>query len=65
MTLINESIISLLSVWPLAMVLIKLSVGAAFHHPRMQYHSEFLNGLTTPILIFQPVSLSVETQTSL
>lgn len=34
MTLINESIISLLSFWPLAMLLIKPSAGAAFHHLR-------------------------------
>lgn len=65
MTLINESIISLLSVWPLAMLLIKPSAGAAFHHPRMQKYSEFLDRMTTPVLIFQPISLSVETQTRL
>lgn len=52
MTLINESIISLLSVWLLAMLLIKPSAGAAFHHPRMQQYSEFFNRMTTPVLIF-------------
>lgn len=34
MTLINESIISLPSLWLLAMLLIKQSVGRTFHHPR-------------------------------
>lgn len=34
MTLINESLISLLNFWPLAMLLIKPSAGAAFYHPR-------------------------------
>lgn len=57
MTLIHESIISLLSVWPLAMILIKLSEGAAFHHPRVQQHSEFPNRPTTSVLTFQPLFL--------
>ena len=59
MNLINDSIISLPSFWPLAMLLIKPSAGAAVHHPRAWClsRSEFLNRLTTPVVIFQPLFL--------
>lgn len=67
MTLINESIISLPSSWPLAMHLIKLSARAALHPGgrAVQRHSEFLNKLTTPVFISQPVSLPIATQVRL
>lgn len=65
MTLINESIISLPRFWPLAMLLIKLSVGTALHHPRGWWpeHCKVLSRLIRPPHDFSDsISLSVATQ---